>query len=332
MGKTLKQIAEIAGTSIATVSKVVNKKTHDISDETVKRVEAILKKEGYQPNQIARTMKTNKTKTIGLLIPDIRNPFFTEIARGAEDAANEAGYTVFLCNTDDNFNKELKYLSELNSRIIDGIIIAGSYERHVEQEEQYIQSAPMVAIDRVVSYPSKVSFITTDNFKSSRKLTQALVEMGHSNYIYIGGPIESDVTVSRYEGFVKALKDNNINSHQSAFGKYSVESGYELILQMESIPKGSAIVCGNDLIALGVLNGLKLRNLEIPHDVSVTGFDNIDVAQSLSPSLSTINQPTYEMGKKAAETLIDTLQEKNVDEVYTLVQDIVLRDSTKNYN
>ncbi|AMC93283.1 hypothetical protein AOC36_04635 [Erysipelothrix larvae] len=329
MSKTLKEIAQIAGTSIATVSKVVNGKTLDIGEKTVQRVQEILDREGYTPNQIARNLKTNKSKTLGLLIPDIRNPFFTEIARGAEDAASDNGYTVFFCNTDDNFNKEIVYLSELSSRQIDGFIIAGSYRRRKEVESTFQVSAPMVAIDRVVNYPNIISFITTDNFKSSYSITEMMIQMGHKNFLYVGGPEESDVTQDRYHGFCAALNDFNIDHYDALFGEYSVESGYDLLLEYDKAQYVSAIVCGNDLIALGVVNALKERHIHVPGTVSVTGFDNIDFAKSISPSLTTINQPTYEMGRKAVELLMNHFDGDNIDKIVELSQDIVVRSSSR---
>lgn len=177
MSVRLKDIAKIAGVSVGTVSRVINQKTSEIGEETVKRVEKVIKEEGYVPNIRARSLKTNRSNILGLLIPSIKNPFFTEIVRGVEDTAYDLGYSVILCNTYDNFDKETKYLNTLHELRVDGIIVAGSYDRNKEKEEAYSFNVPLIAIDRAVYYKNISTFITTDNYSSSEKIAETCLKM-----------------------------------------------------------------------------------------------------------------------------------------------------------
>lgn len=329
MSVTLKDIAKNAQVSIATVSKVINGKTSDIGDATIVKVQKIIDEMNYVPNMMARAMKTNRSYIIGLLIPDIRNPFFMEIARGAEDLAFELGYSLFLCNTDDDFSKESKHIQTLQELQIDGLIIAGSMVRNYDSEIQTNINVPLIAIDRKVNYKNVSSFITTNNFESSKSLVEELFAKGYRSFFYVGGPEGNSVAMERYEGTVAGLKDKEIDKFEFQFGRFMMQDGYNIIINKPNIHEFDVVICGNDLIAIGVLNALRNLGIQVPDQTSVIGFDDIELASSYFPKLSTIDQPTYEMGADAVRLLDKILSGDKIEPVIWYDQKLIFRDSTK---
>lgn len=325
----LKDIAIKAGVSIATVSKVLNNKTSDIGEATIKRVEKIIEQEGYVPNAIARAMKTNRSHIIGLLIPDIRNPFFTEISRGAEDLAYELGYSLFLCNTDDDLEKETKYIRSLQQLRIDGIIIAGSFQRNPDSEVSLAFNTPLIAIDREIYYKNISTFITTNNYESSKQMVEQLYADGYRSFFYLGGPVENSVSKERYSGTIDGLKGKKIKRFESVFGRFLLEDGYESINKRNDIKDFDVIICGNDLIAIGVLNALNNKGIEVPKQIGVVGFDDIHLASSFIPRLTTVKQPAYQMGADAIILIDEIIKGKEPKSIHMLKQRLVFRDTTK---
>ncbi|HAJ69986.1 LacI family DNA-binding transcriptional regulator [Alkalibacterium gilvum] len=329
MSVRLKDIAKIAGVSVGTVSRVINQKTSEIGEETVKRVEKVIKEEGYVPNIRARSLKTNRSNILGLLIPSIKNPFFTEIVRGVEDTAYDLGYSVILCNTYDNFDKETKYLNTLHELRVDGIIVAGSYDRNKEKEEAYSFNVPLIAIDRAVYYKNISTFITTDNYSSSEKIAEILFENGYRSFFYLGGPKTNSVAKKRYKGTKAGLKKKEISKFKEVFGNFSIEDGYTLIHKEKNIKDYDVIISGNDLLAMGAIQALREKNIDIPNEISVFGFDDMEIFSEITPKLSTVKQPSYLMGVNSVKMIDKTLNGQRVKEKYELPQKLLFRDTTK---
>ncbi len=325
----LKDIAEICGVSIATVSKVVNGKTSDIGDATIKRIEAVLEENNYIPNGLARSMKTNRSHSLGLIIPDVRNPFFTEISRGAEDIAYKNGYTLFFSNTDDSFEKEKNYLFSHLERRVDGILIIGAHERNEQVEKSLKLNVPIVSIDRPVYYNSVISEISTDNYYGASLVADYLIELGHNKVLYIGGSPKNITNVNRRTGFIDTIKNSNKDIKVDIQeGSFTYEYGYNSIINTDNL-NYDAIFCANDMIAFGVLKALDEKNIRIPEDMSVVGFDDITFASISNPSLTTVRQPSYELGQLGAKTLIDYIENNRVlKKKYELDQNLVIRSST----
>lgn len=328
MSVRLKDIAEIAGVSIGTVSRVINHKTSEISEETVKKVEKIIEEEGYVPNVRARALKTNRSNILALLIPSIKNPFFAEIARGIEDTANELGYSVILGNTYDDFSKETKYLNTMHELRVDGIIVAGSYDRNQEKEEAYTFDVPLVAIDRAVYYKNITTFITTDNYNSSKKIAEILFENGYRSFYYLGGPEKNSVAKKRYEGTFAGLEGKKLKKYKEVFGKYAIEDGYNLIKNEKDIQDYDVIIAGNDLLAIGAIQSLQERNIKIPDEVSVIGFDDMEIFSEIKPNLSTVRQPSYQIGEDAVKMIDKTIKGKTVEKEHELAQKLLFRETT----
>lgn len=326
---TIKDIARDAKVSIATVSMILNDKDKKISAATRIRVLDIAKSLNYIPNTMARSLVTRQTKTIGLIMPDITNPFFPEIARGAEDKASESNYSIIYCNTDDNIDREDKCIDNLTEKMVDGIILAHSSDRGEISYGLKRNGVPIVLIDRDFNFPNIVGKVLVNNKEASFKGVNYLLEKGYKNIIYIAGPISTQTSKDRLEGYKVALfekgmeyRDNyvKIGDYKSQWGEIAVQQFLNEGISFDSI------FCGNDLIAIGAIKALKNEGIEVPGDVGVMGFDDIYMASMMDPELTTIRQPNYEMGYKAAELLINELNNKsdNIEKGSIDVKKIIL--------
>ncbi|WP_432408958.1 LacI family DNA-binding transcriptional regulator [Wukongibacter sp. M2B1] len=331
---TIKEIAKMAGVSTATVSKILNKKDKNISDSTRQKVLGIVKEHNYIPNTIARSLVTRQTKTIGLVIPDIANPFFPELARGAEDKANESGYNIIFCNTDDNIEKEEKYINMLIEKMIDGIIFTQSAKRTMGFKNLNLRSTPIVLIDRDMELEGVVGKVLVDNFAGAYEGVSYLLDKGYRKIAFITGALTTDTSVNRLNGYKNALIDFGIlyDDEYVLAGEYKSEWGFKAIEQLVNKETDfDAVFCGNDLIALSVIKALKNYGKAIPEDVGVLGFDDIYMSKFIEPELSTIRQPNYEMGYKAVEILINILENptgKNIERKLVLNTELIIRKST----
>lgn len=331
MKVTIKDIARLADVSIATVSKILNNKDHDIGEATRQKVLAIMEEKNYTPNAIARGLVTNKTNTLALIIPDITNPFFPEIARGMEDAASSNGYNVVLCNTDGKIEKEEEYIKLLISKRVDGIVFTASSFANF-QHLQMLDKAdiPYVLVDRWIEGMEDAPRVTVDNDEGGYIATKHLIENQYKKIAMISGPLSTTTAKSRYIGYTRAIKDSGrrIDSALIKEGSYKVESGYELANQL--IDEGiDSIFAANDLIALGAIKAIKDRGLKVPEDIAVVGFDNIYIAQFTEPPLTTVHQPTYEMGSKACNILLDIMQKKDaIEKRIVIYPTLVVRETT----
>ncbi|QAS59811.1 LacI family DNA-binding transcriptional regulator [Clostridium septicum] len=300
MATSIKDVAREAGVSIATVSRVLND-IDVVNEDTKKKVLDAIKKLGYRPNIVARSLKTQRTKTIGILVPDISSGFYPEIVRGAEDVANIYDYNVILCNSDFDSEKEKEYLRVLKEKMVDGVIYMSS-SLHDEIldiiNELDLKTVLVETKDKDGTLPS----VTIDNIKATYEST---------NYLFNKGlKIDEELV------FTETLK---------------VTTGYDAIESFESLNKEyDAVVCASDEIAMGVINGLRDHGKKVPEDVSVIGFNDNAVASVFYPKITTINQPSYDMGSVAMRMLIKLLAKKEVEEAqYVLDYNLVERESCK---
>ena len=327
---TIKDIAKEAGVSIATVSMILNNKDKYISQATRSRVLEIADKRNYVTNVVARSLVTKKTGTIGLIIPDITNPFFPEIARGAEDMASREGYSVIYCNTDDKLKREDRYIKILTEKMVDGIIFAHSAER--DGTGLKMCRVPIVLIDRDSQEANVAGRVLVNNEQASRRGVGYLLERGYKKIAYIAGSMCTQTAKDRLSGYQKALEDNGIAYRLEWVkkGEYRSQWGYQAIMELQSEGMGfDAVFCGNDLIAVGALKALKELGIRAPRDMGIMGFDDIYLASVAAPPLTTVRQPIYEMGYKAAELLIHTLEGRKVESRVILETQLVIRSSTK---
>lgn len=316
MKVTIKDIARYADVSTATVSKIINKKDSSISEDTRSKVLRIVKEYGYVPNRVASSMVTKKTKTLGLVIPDIANPFFPEVARGAEDKANQEGYNLILCNTDDKVEKEDSYVAMLQEKMVDGIIFTASSGRLTISESLKKINVPVITVDRDIEELKTMGKITVDNVSGAYDAVRYMLSRGYKKIIHICGPLTSTPTKMRILGFEKAMIEAGYKKEDLIVidGEYLSHSGEEAIEKVMHLGYDfDGVFCGNDLIALGAIKALKKNNYIIPNNVGVVGYDDIYMSRMIDPELSTVNQPTYDMGYRAAELLIKMLLDETIE-------------------
>lgn len=327
MSITIKEIAEIANVSSATVSKVLNDKAPYISDETKKKIFEIARREGYIPNAVAKSLKVKSTKTIGIIIPDVMNLFFSELARGIEDAAEKRGYSVILCNSDNNEEKEKKYIQVLQEKMVDGIILTAS-EKSVERSLN-MRKIPMVLLDRDINTDAKVGKIFVDNETGEYEACKYMIDKGIKEIAFISSNVISKSSSQRLNGYKKALSDNGIEIDEDLIylDSYTIETGFNGVIEILKKKDFKGICCGNDLIAIGAINALKMKSINVPEDVKVIGFDDIQISKYINPPLTTIKQPIYRMGREAVDMLINMINGYDMDYEIILKTSLIERMS-----
>jgi LacI family transcriptional regulator len=305
----MRDVAIKAGVSVSTVSHVINE-TRFVSQETRSRVINAMEELNYQPNMLASSLrrKDKRTQTLGLLVPDSMNPFFTEALRGVEDACFAANYNVFLCNSENLPEKELEYLEVLISKQIDGIIlISTGTEDSLYLLEQH--DIPTVLVDRELGQ-NKFDNVIIDNQMGGQIAIQYLIKLNHTRIGCITGPNFLTPSAKRVHGYRKTLMDSGIAIDDALIvqGDFRPQSGYtgmNKLFALEDRP--TAVFACNDLMAIGAIHAIHERRLNVPLDISVIGFDDIMFSSYTMPPLTTVAQPSYEMGLIAAERLINRL-------------------------
>jgi LacI family transcriptional regulator len=324
---TIKEIAKEAGVSIATVSMILNNKDKNITNATRMRVLDVVKKHHYVPNAMAGSLVTQRTHIIGLILPDITNPFFPGIARGAEDKANEAGYSIIFCNTDDKLEVEEKYIESLTKKMADGIIIAHSSNSEKMSEILERCKVPIILIDRDFYSENIRGKVLVNNLKGSYEGVLHLINKGYKKIAYLSGSLKTKTAQDRLEGYKNALLDNGLEYQEKLvkLGEYKIEWGRNgVICLLNETEKFDAIFCGNDLIAIGAMKEIKEKGFRIPKDIGVMGFDDIYLAGLVEPSLTTIRQPNYKMGYNAMELLLENINNPNKNNYVTEMKTITL--------
>jgi len=332
MATSIKDVAKEAGVSIATVSRVLND-IDVVNEDTKKKVLDAIKKLGYRPNIVARSLKTQKTSTIGILIPDIASQFYPDIVRGAEDVTNIYDYNIILCNSDFDVEKEKEYLRVLKEKMVDGVIyISSSLNEEILDliNELDLKTVLVETKDKEGRLPS----VTIDNISASYEGTKYLIDLGLNNLAFIGVNEENmNAWGERYIGFVNALKDAGLEVDEELcyFKNLTVKTGYQAIQRFtENNKKFDGIVCASDEIAMGVINALREKGIKVPEDVTVIGFNNNILGEIFYPKLTTISQPSYDMGSVAVRMLIKILNKRELDNPnYVLNYEIIKRESTK---
>ncbi|HLR36129.1 MAG TPA: LacI family DNA-binding transcriptional regulator [Tissierellales bacterium] len=324
---TIKRIAEIAKVSTATVSKVINGKDQHISDATRQRVLEIVEREGYIPNGVAKSLKTRRTKTIGIIMPDVMNLFFSELTRGAEDAAEKKGYSVIICNSDNKETKEEKYLYILQEKMVDGIIMTASEGSIKKSMEKF--NIPMVLVDRDIDINKKVGRITVDNEQGAYNATSYLIKKGCKNIGFISSDNKNKPSAERLKGYKNSLLDNGlkIEDEKIFLKRYTIDSGYMGAITLLKQSKIDGLCCGNDLIAIGAIKALKEKKIKVPEEVRVIGFDDIHISKYLDPSLTTMKQPIYNIGMEAVNMLISIINKEDISLTKVLKTELIERGS-----
>jgi LacI family transcriptional regulator len=330
MTATIREVAQAAGVSVATVSRVVSGSSHHVRPDTRGRVVAAVARLRYQPNLVARGLKKRVTNTIGLIVPDISNPFYPAIARGIEDVASRAGRGVLLCNTYEDLTKERAYLSLLDKRMVDGLIFAtvGANTSHLRMLRR--RGVPVVLIARA---PDQVNIdaVLVDNRRGGREATEHLLRLGHERIAFIGGPAALAVADERRTGYVDALSAAGLAFDPALIrhANFQADGGSAAVGSLlDGGVSFTAIVATNDLMAIGAMEELRRRGYGVPREVAVVGFDDITFASLVEPRLTTIAQPKYRMGCLAMERLLELLGgERSRPRRTVLEPELIVRES-----
>ena len=325
---TIRDVAKLSGYSVATVSRVLNRSGY-VNTDTEKKIVAAMETLRYNPSVTARSLAGKSSTTIALIVPDILNPFFPEVARAIEDAANVLGYTVILCNSDHDAQKEMNYFDVLISKKIDGIIIA-SYSLQAEQILRLKdQSIPVVVIDNQFMNQPILSFISK-NKTGGRMAAEHLIAQGCRKIGHIGGPAHLKVSLDRSLGYEEVCAGSSwFVPSLMIQSEFNVDGGYRAMIELLSRhPDLDGVFAGNDLMAIGALKALYEKGRKVPEDVRLIGFDGISL-NTVVPELSTIAQPIYELGELAMNSLYKLMKGEMVEErAYELDVKLIARQST----
>jgi DNA-binding LacI/PurR family transcriptional regulator len=328
---TIKDIAEAANVSTATVSHVING-TRPVSDEVRQRVRQAMERLNYQPNAVARGLRTKKTRFLALIIPDITNPFFTDLARGFQDASDQNDYVPVLCNTDRALERELRFLNILRQQRVDGLVLNPTMVTAEDLKRQLGARVAVVLIGSQIDDPD-FDLVMVDNIRGGADAVQHLIDLGHRRIGLVCGPRSTSSGLQRYQGYRQALEKNNLPYKEAlvAEGSFSYEGGYscmQRILSQQPLP--TAVFATSDVMALGAKNASEDFGLSIPTDLSLIGFDDIPRVSMVEPKLTTIAQPRYQMGWEAAQLLIDRIEQSIPPTRQKVVMEhkLVVREST----
>lgn len=326
----MREVAERAGVSVTTVSHVINN-SRPVNPQTRHRVEEAMQTLGYQPNVLARSLRRGVTHTIGVILPDSTNPYFAEVVRGIEDTSFDQGYSVILCNSDNDLDKERHYTNVLVEKQVDGIIFVAAGLSSENIYALQVRGVPLVLVDRHVP-EVLVDNVLTDNLLGGRLATNHLIELDHRIIGCISGPKGVRLSSERIDGYRQALKSAGISLDPRMIveGDFQYQSGYEGSKALfNQQPSPTAIFACNDLMAIGVYRFAHENNLNVPEQLSIVGFDDVRLSAYTNPPLTTVHQSKHEMGSKAAKLLMERIADQDLEpRQEILATNLIIRGST----
>jgi LacI family transcriptional regulator len=322
-------VALKANVSIATVSRVVNKSDHKVNPATREKVLAAIRELDYRPNALAKGLLMKKTMTIGIIIPDISNPYYAEIVRGIQDTADRAGYAVLLHNTDGKQERIIRHIYLLREKSADGVIFCGGIINGYETLSilKELKEHVVVVGRHEVDFPA----VMVDNMGGATQAVQHLIDLGHRRIGCIGGPDGSTTAADRLTGYRNALAQNGmtLNEHLVKRGTWNPESGYLLAKELlEGPERPTAIFSANDQMAFGVIKAGRELGLAVPRDLAVVGFDNVPPGSYFDPPLTTVEIPMYDIGTASMQMLIDLLSGGKFEKLKLFNTKLLVRGST----
>ena len=302
---TIKDVAREARVSVGTASQAL-RDSPAVRESTRRRVQAVAKRLRYQPSALARGLVTRRTHTVGLLISDIANPFFIRAVRAIEDGAQENGYNVILCNTDEDAAKETQYLRVLMEKRVDGIILATTAGSRQMVRDVRWRRIPLVLFDRELPGVA-TDLVKVDGVTGGRLATEHLLGLGHRRIAIIHGPVVRSTGAERLQGYLDALRAAGLQPDPALIreGDFKQESGRVLARQLLALtPRPSALFCTNNLMTVGALQTLGEQGVRMPADLSLVGYDDMEWWTLTHPPLTTVGQPVYELGREAMRLLL----------------------------
>jgi LacI family transcriptional regulator len=333
---TIRDVAARAGVAPITASRALNNSGY-VSEDARARVEKAAAELKFVPNMLARSLRSQKTHTLALVVTDIANPFWTTVARGVEDVANAAGFHVIFCNTDESEAKQERYLSMLLRRRVDGVLLVPATSSGAAVRMLQAQRVQVVVLDRRVP-GSAVDVVRGASTDGARRLTQHLIELGHRRIAIFSGPESVSVSRERVAGYTQALAAAGIEADPSLVyhGPFTVEGGFAMAQALLARPalQATALFAANNFIAIGVLRALREAGLRVPEDISLVVFDDLPDTYTWEPFLTVAAQPAYELGKTATTLLLQRLAEPAQGEPQEIVlpTELIVRASTRAVN
>ena len=329
---TIREVAKRAGVAPITVSRVLNNSGY-FSQEIKDRVEAAAAELHYVPNLLARSLRSNRTQTLGLVLSDITNPFWTTVARGVEDAASEQGFNVILCNTDEKESKQAEYLAVLLRKRVDGILLVPARSTPEAVKMIQKQGVQVVVLDRRVP-GAEVDVVRGSSTQGAYELVSYLLTLGHRRVAILSGPESVSTAQERVQGCKQALAALNTATDDMTviYGEFTIESGYAMARQAVALtPHPTALFAANNFIAIGALKALHELGLRVPENISVVSFDDLPVSLVVEPFLTVAAQPAYQMGQCATELLLQriTAPEATPYQEVVLPTQLIVRQSCR---
>lgn len=304
----IKKVSEVAKVSVATVSRVLNH-PETVSEKTRDRILKVMKEMNYVPNSMARSLTTKRTSTIGLIIPNILNPLYPNVAKGVEDVFYQKGYNILLSNTENKAKRERDSIEMLLSKKVDGLIICSGILERKDLDIIINQKVPLVLLGDYVE-DIDINIVYTDYLMGAYLATSHLINTGYKKIAHVSGPMDIKSSIGKLEGYKKALTEAGYNYDEEYVieGDNQIEGGHLALKKLlKKKGKPDAIFVANDLMALGVMEAIKVAGYKVPKDIAIVGFDDIDVASLVEPKLTTVTHPVYTMGLTAARLLYDNI-------------------------
>jgi LacI family transcriptional regulator len=327
---TLRDVAGAAGVHPATASRALNEATRDlVRPATVAKVRAVAKALGYQVNPIARSLKTSRSETVGVLIPDLTNPLFPPIVRGLEDELSGSGYTVLSANTDNDPARTAANFAAMQARQVDGFIVLTALLDDPLIEDAAARGVPMVLVNRLTEHLD-LSAVAGDDASGIARSVDHLVELGHRDIAHVAGPLTVSTGEVRERAFRESMRRHGLRDDRVVVADaYSERAGRKAMLELLEQDRPTAVVAGNDLLAIGCYDAFDETGLACPDDISVTGFNDMPLIGRLTPPLTSVRVPQYELGVEAARLLLDRLSGRTVTpRVVLLPVSLIVRGST----
>jgi LacI family transcriptional regulator len=330
---TLRDVAQLAGVHPATASRALNPQTRPlVNADTARKVLRAAESIGYQPNPIARSLKTARTATVGLVIPDLTNPLFPPIVRGIEDVLTAVGYSAWIVNTDNDPVREETAVESLRSRQVEGLIMATARREHPLLVRLHQMGMKMVLVNRRVD-GLELPSVTADDDAGIEMAVNHLAALGHTRIAHLAGPQETSTGVARARAFRHAIRDLALDDDPALVaecGYWSETEGAQALRKLlDAGTRFTAVVAGNDLIALGCYDVFAERGMHCPGDMSVVGFNEMPFLDKMNPPLTTVSIPHYDLGTEAARLLLDTIDEPDrLPRSVLLTPSLVVRAST----
>ncbi len=333
---TIYDIAKEAKVSVATVSRVLNN-TAPVKTTTRNKIMDLIVKHRFQPNALARSLIKKETGMIGIILPDITNPFYPEVLSGLEQEARNKGYTFFLCDTSGDFARESQYLNILREKQVDGIIFIGGRINLLEcsktmKEElvEFSKQVPTVLINGNLPQTS-LHRVATDESRGTELAVQHLIDLGHKDIAFIGGRDFMSTTIQKVQAFQETMKNNGLKVREEwiLLDDFSLESGKQLMVELLNGKKRpTAVSCVNDLTAIGAVKAALQAGLQIPRDISIVGFDDMPLASIIDPELTTVSQKSRQLGQTAVFVLHQLINNEMAEKVTVIQPELVVRRST----